>query len=109
MTWRRLSGVYDWQPGVGYAGEARALRARFKDVVRRTYIIRNVAVHEAQTKASTRSVTLPLFADLVRVSLGHVLRYAGADGALAEVATRPSRSTTSPIAGRRTPCRERRG
>jgi hypothetical protein len=87
LTWRRLNGVFDWEPGKGLADEARQLRARYKDVVRRTYMIRNIAVHGAQTKACTRSVTLPLFADLVRVTLGHVLRYAGADGALAEVRT----------------------
>lgn len=84
LTWRRLSAVFDWENGA-YAESAAALRERYSNVARRVYTIRNVAVHNAQFKSSTRAVTLPLFADLVRVSLGEVLRNAGDAGALAEI------------------------
>lgn len=84
LTWRRLTDVFDWENG-SFAAAACALRDRYANVARRVYTIRNVAVHNAQLKSSTRSVTLPLFGDLVRVSLGQVLRDAGAAGALAEI------------------------
>ncbi len=97
LAWRRLNEVFDWEKGA-FRKAADALRARYADAARRIYLIRNVAVHNAQLKSCTRAVTLPLFADLVRVSLGHVLRYADATGALAEV--RLARAEVDDVIGR---------
>jgi hypothetical protein len=84
LGWRRLEEVFAWEDGA-LAKKAREIRGLYDHVTRRIYMLRNVAVHNAQQTSSTRMVTLPLFADLVRVALGQVLRYAGEEGALAEM------------------------
>jgi hypothetical protein len=84
LAWRRVQGVMRWDVRDGYRLEAAALRARMECVCHRAYLIRNSLIHVASLGMSTLNVTLPAFADLTRVCIGHVLNFADGDGALAE-------------------------
>jgi hypothetical protein len=85
LGWLRLGALLAWEPGSGYAEEVARLRAHFERVARRAYIIRNTHVHEARRAYPGQAGTLRMFADLVRLTLGHALRTASLGPPLRQV------------------------
>jgi hypothetical protein len=75
LAWARLKRMGHWDPGSGFLTELEDLTERMRRVTNRAYLIRNFVVHRAQG-AVALEVTLPLFADLVRVCVDHCLRFA---------------------------------
>lgn len=86
LGWLRLQTLADWEPGPGFANDIDRLRARFSRVAKRAYIVRNTRIHEARRSYPGQGGTLRMFADLVRLTLGHAIRQAPQGPALEQVA-----------------------
>ncbi|MDQ4143224.1 MAG: hypothetical protein M3198_05645 [Actinomycetota bacterium] len=84
LGWKRLKKVTGWDIGVGLLTDMETVEARMKRVMTRAYLIRNAVVHRAEVRAIALSVTLPVFADLFRVAIGHCMRFTTPSGTLAE-------------------------
>ena len=76
LGWLRLGTLNAWEPGSGFGDDVSRLRGRFERVGKRAYVIRNMRVHEARQSYPGQNGTLRMFADLVRLTLGHAIESA---------------------------------
>lgn len=73
LCYVRAKSVASWPSGERMSEELDAVSARARRLCDRAYLVRNFFVHRAQPyRARALAVTLPVFAELLRVCLGFV-------------------------------------